>query len=50
MMVIWIAATSYFFKGIQNANGDMRKIIFNLAGFLVALAAGGLAYMFIVGR
>lgn len=48
MMLVWIAVTSFFFKGIENAKGDTKKLIFNFIGFILAIAAGGYAYKLIV--
>ncbi len=50
MTVIWLAVTSFFFRGIENSKGDMKKIILNVIGFIAALAAGAFAYMYIVNN
>lgn len=47
--VIWLAVTSYFFKGIENAKGDTKTLIINIIGFLASLAAGAFVYTLLVG-
>lgn len=46
--VIWLAVASFFFKKIENANGDNKDIIIGVVGFLATLAAGGFVYTLLV--